>query len=78
MGPSFENFRDIVAKMQEADVIRIVRDKDDLEASFMELLTNRGAAKSMGERGREVFERQQGATARTVKEIVRMMEGAKR
>ena len=78
MGPWFENFRDIVAKMQEAGGIRIVRDKDDLEASFMELLMNPGAAKSMGERGREVFERQQGATARTVKEIVRMMEGAKR
>ena len=32
MGPSFENFRDIVAKMQAADAIRIVQDGDELEA----------------------------------------------
>jgi 3-deoxy-D-manno-octulosonic-acid transferase len=78
MGPSFENFRDIVAKMQEVDGIRIVQDKDELEIALVELLTDREQAKAMGERGRRVFEQQQGATARTVEAIVTMIEGAKR
>ncbi len=78
MGPSFENFRDVVAKMQEAEGIRIVRDKDDLGAALVELLNHRDQAKMMGERGRHVFEQQQGATAHTVKAVVQMIVGAKR
>jgi len=70
MGPSFENFRDIVTKMQAADGIRIVRDKVGLEAALIELLTDREAARAMGERGRAVFESQQGATARAVEALV--------
>jgi 3-deoxy-D-manno-octulosonic-acid transferase len=70
MGPSYENFRDVVSKMQAADGIRIVQDKDELEAVLVELLTDREAAKAMGERGRRVFEEQQGATARTVEALL--------
>jgi 3-deoxy-D-manno-octulosonic-acid transferase len=70
MGPSFENFRDVVGKMQAADAIRIVQDKGELEAALVELLTDREAARAMGERGRRVFEEQQGATARTVEALV--------
>jgi 3-deoxy-D-manno-octulosonic-acid transferase len=77
MGTSFENFRDIVAKMQEVDGIRIVQDKSGLGTALVELLANREQAKAMGERGRNVFEQQQGATARTVKAIVAVIEGAK-
>lgn len=73
MGPSFENFRDIVAKMREADAIRIVQDKDGLGTTLTELLTDREAARAMGERGRRVFEQQQGATARAVEAIVAMV-----
>ena len=32
MGPSYENFRDIVAEMQAADAIRIVKDGEELLA----------------------------------------------
>ena len=78
MGPSFENFRDIVAKMQEADRIRIVKDKDELEIVLVELLTNRAEAKAMGELGRHVFEEQQGATGRVVAALVGMIEEVKR
>jgi 3-deoxy-D-manno-octulosonic-acid transferase len=66
MGPSYENFRDIVAKMQAADGIRIVRDKVGLEAALVDLLNDRETAKAMGEHGRKVFEAQSGATARAV------------
>lgn len=77
IGPSVENFRDIVAKMQEASGIRIVKDKHELEIALIELLTNREQAKAMGERGRRVFEEQQGATQRAVTALVTMIQGAK-
>ena len=74
MGPSFENFRDIVGKMQAADGIQIVRDKDELGAMLMELLTDREAARAMGARGRRVFEEEQGATARAVEALVGLVQ----
>jgi 3-deoxy-D-manno-octulosonic-acid transferase len=77
MGPSFENFRDVVAKMQDASAIRIVKNKDELEKVFIELLTHPEDAKALGERGRQVFEEQQGATARTVEALIEMIQGAK-
>jgi 3-deoxy-D-manno-octulosonic-acid transferase len=70
MGPSFENFRDVVGKMQAADGIRIVNDGDELEMALVELLTDREKARAMGERGRRVFEEQQGATGRAVEALV--------
>jgi len=77
MGSSFENFRDVVAKMQEAGGIRIVQDQKELGAAIAELLTHRDKAKVMGERGRRVFEQQQGATARSVEAIVAVIREAK-
>jgi 3-deoxy-D-manno-octulosonic-acid transferase len=74
MGPSFENFRDIVGKMQAADGIRIVLDKVGLEAALVDLLNDRPAARAMGERGRRVFEQQQGATERAVAALVGMVQ----
>jgi 3-deoxy-D-manno-octulosonic-acid transferase len=74
MGPSFENFRDIVAKLQAANGIRIVRDVDELEAALVDLLTNSDAAKAMGDRGRRVFEEQQGATNRTVEALIVLIQ----
>ena len=73
MGRSWENFRDIVGKMQEEYALRGVRDKDDLERVLVELLTDREAAKAMGERGRRVFEAQSGATGRAVEALVAMV-----
>jgi 3-deoxy-D-manno-octulosonic-acid transferase len=73
MGPSFENFRDVVGKMIAEDGIRIVQDKDELESALVELLTDREKAKEMGERGRRVFKEQQGATGRAVAVLVGMV-----
>jgi 3-deoxy-D-manno-octulosonic-acid transferase len=93
MGPSYENFRDVVGKMQAADGIAILgqntgvsplrppasgRDDRDLleelEGTLVRLLTDREAARAMGERGRRVFEEQQGATARAVAAIVGLVK----
>jgi 3-deoxy-D-manno-octulosonic-acid transferase len=73
MGPSYENFRDVVGKMIAEDGIRIVQDKEELEPALVELLTDREAARAMGERGRQVFEEQQGATGRAVAALVGMV-----
>jgi 3-deoxy-D-manno-octulosonic-acid transferase len=78
IGPSFQNFRDIVAKMRETGGILIVQNTDELETALFDLLTNREYAKAIGEHGRQVFEQQQGATARTVEALVGMICGAKR
>ncbi len=77
IGPSFENFRDIVVTMQEAGGIRMVKDEMALEIALEDLIRNKERAKAMGERGRQVFEQQQGATARTVKALVVVLQGEK-
>jgi 3-deoxy-D-manno-octulosonic-acid transferase len=74
MGPSFENFREIVHAMQANDGIRIVEDRDELSKTLVELLTNREAARAMGERGRQVFESQSGATARTAEALLKLLQ----
>ena len=76
MGASFENFRDIVAKLQSADGIRIVSNEDELAATLHALLQATEDAHSMGERGREVFEREGGATARTVAALLPLVRHA--
>jgi 3-deoxy-D-manno-octulosonic-acid transferase len=49
---------------------------DGLEKELVRLLVDRAAAKAMGERGRRVFEGQQGATKRAVEAIVAMVRAA--
>jgi 3-deoxy-D-manno-octulosonic-acid transferase len=75
MGPSYENFRDVVTKLKEIGGIRIVHDEVELGNLVADLLANREEAKSVGEAGRRVFEEQQGATARSVKAIVSLILG---
>ena len=78
MGPSYENFRDIVSSMQKANAIRIVQNPDELHAVLVEMLANPKAARALGERGRSVFERQQGATRRAVEAIVGVLRAGAR
>jgi 3-deoxy-D-manno-octulosonic-acid transferase len=77
MGSSFENFRDIVEAMKQQRAIRIIRDEIELDHAFEELLTNTDDARALGQRGRAIFESQQGATARTVAAILSMMQEAR-
>ena len=46
----------------------------ELEAELVRLLTDREAARAMGERGRRVFEEQQGATGRVVAAVVELVQ----
>jgi 3-deoxy-D-manno-octulosonic-acid transferase len=74
MGPSFENFRDVVGKMRASDGICIVQNAEELELVLVGMLKDREAAQAVGQRGRQVFEEQQGATARSVEAIVAMVK----
>ena len=66
MGPSFENFRDVVAKMQAAGGISLSKDADELGATLRHLLDDPEAASRIGAAGKRVFESEQGATSRSV------------
>jgi 3-deoxy-D-manno-octulosonic-acid transferase len=72
MGPSYENFKEIVGAMKDADAIRIVG-REELTAALVELMTDRGRAETMGARGRAVFEAQSGATGRTVTALMELV-----
>ncbi len=69
MGPSYENFREIVEGMRASKAIRIV-DSDGLEAALVQLLKDDGG---MGERGRRFYEGQAGATGRTVAALMELI-----
>jgi 3-deoxy-D-manno-octulosonic-acid transferase len=73
IGPSFENFREIVETMQAADSIRIIS-KDSVAQTLIGILQDKPGAQALGDRGRSVFEAQSGATARTAKALVALLE----
>jgi 3-deoxy-D-manno-octulosonic-acid transferase len=66
MGPSYENFRDMVDRMKAADSIRIVQ-QEELATVLIQLLRDDGG---LGARGREFFETQSGAVGKTVAALV--------
>ncbi len=72
MGRSYENFKEIVGAMLDADAIRMV-ERESLATSLVELMTDPAGAKAMGERGRAVFEAQAGATERTMAALLTLM-----
>jgi 3-deoxy-D-manno-octulosonic-acid transferase len=73
VGPSYQNFRDIVARLQEQHGITVVRNGDELAATFSALLSSRAEAAELGRRAQDVFEQQQGATARTVEALTALL-----
>jgi 3-deoxy-D-manno-octulosonic-acid transferase len=68
MGPHYANFVAITESLLSHDALRIAA-KDDLASVLIELLSDRATAAGMGKRAREVFDRQAGATDRSVKAI---------
>jgi 3-deoxy-D-manno-octulosonic-acid transferase len=63
MGPHYANFRAITESLLAHDALRIAA-KEDLSSTLIELLRDSAAAKEMGQRGRQVFNQQAGATNR--------------
>jgi 3-deoxy-D-manno-octulosonic-acid transferase len=73
VGPSFENFREIVDAMRANDAICIVEPRG-LTGALCEMLERRTESRAMGERGRRVFEAQAGATTRTADALVELLK----
>jgi 3-deoxy-D-manno-octulosonic-acid transferase len=74
MGQSFENFHGVVKDLTRTNAIQIVRSQNELASNFVGMLTNRETSHAMGERARQVFEGQRGATKNTVDVILRLMK----
>ncbi len=65
MGPHYANFRAITEDLLAPDAIRITT-PGQLASTLVDLLGNPTAARALGQRARQIFEQQAGATARCV------------
>jgi 3-deoxy-D-manno-octulosonic-acid transferase len=74
MGPSYENFREVVEVMRRADAIRIVEPQVFADV-LITMLRDTEEARTLGERGLAVFGAQAGATARTVQALIDLLKG---
>ena len=68
MGPNYANFRAIADDLRAHDALQIAT-REELAGVLAELLNNPDKAEAMGQRAREVFERQAGATARSTEAL---------
>lgn len=78
MGPHFANFRAITEDLLAHQALRIST-TEALAATLIDLLQDSQTATAMGERARQVFEQQAGATGRCVeaiKELLSAKEGS--
>ena len=65
MGSNYANFRTIVEDLLAHQALRITT-KEDFAPTMIALLQNPAEARAMGERARQVFEKQAGATDRCI------------
>jgi 3-deoxy-D-manno-octulosonic-acid transferase len=72
MGPSVENFREIVEAMRAGDAVRMVT-PETLAEGLIELLKDSVQARAMGARGRAVAATQTGAAARTATVLLKLL-----
>jgi 3-deoxy-D-manno-octulosonic-acid transferase len=77
MGEHYANFRAIVDQMLSHDAL-IVCKPSDLYAALHQLLNDQAYAHAVGSRGRQVFEAQAGATARTTAALLRLLQSTTR
>jgi 3-deoxy-D-manno-octulosonic-acid transferase len=73
IGPSRYNFQAVTDELLAATALRIVRNPIELSATITELLAKPEERKAMGERGRNVVARNQGATARLCRMLVELL-----
>jgi 3-deoxy-D-manno-octulosonic-acid transferase len=72
MGPHYENFRDAVELLRAAYALRFV-ERGGVGNDIAMLLADAQAAAAMGTRGKEVFEKQAGATGRAADAVLRLL-----
>ena len=72
MGPHYANFRAIMDDLLGHNALRIAA-REELAAALVDLLGDRPAAEAMGQRAKEVFDRQAGATDRCVAALCELL-----
>jgi 3-deoxy-D-manno-octulosonic-acid transferase len=72
VGPSTENFRDIVETFKRADALRVVT-AQSFAPTVLQLLQDDDERAALGQRALEVLRSQQGATGKTVNELLRLL-----
>ncbi|MGD0801501.1 MAG: 3-deoxy-D-manno-octulosonic acid transferase [Terracidiphilus sp.] len=72
VGPHYANFRAITEDLLAHQALRIAS-KEELAPALIELLKDSADARAMGERAREVFASQAGATGRCVEAIKKLL-----
>ncbi len=72
MGPHYENFRDAVELLRAAAALRLV-ERESVGNEIATLLADAPAAAAMGTRGKEVLEKQAGATGRAADAVLRLL-----
>ncbi len=77
-GPNTGNFRDVVEILLAADAARVVNNESELAKAIADCLNDRNTAREQGRRARDVVLSQQGAVAKTVATISRILPDAGR
>jgi 3-deoxy-D-manno-octulosonic-acid transferase len=72
-GPHMENFQDIARLFLDANACVQVQDAAGLAESVLKLFGDRDFGRRLGERGKQVLEKQTGATARVLEQIQRLL-----
>jgi 3-deoxy-D-manno-octulosonic-acid transferase len=75
IGPHYANFRDLTEDLLAHEALRIAA-KEDLSTTLIALLRDPAAAAEMGERARQVFASQAGATGRCVEALRVLLSSA--
>ena len=73
VGPSTENFRDIIEVFRRADALRVVT-PPSLTPTVLQLLENDAERESLGRRAADVLHSQQGATQKTVDALLGLLQ----
>ena len=73
MGPHYANFRAITEHLMDQQAIRIAA-REELAQVLIDLLSSPAEAKAVGDRARQVFEQQAGATTRSVEAIQQILD----
>ncbi|MDR3737754.1 MAG: 3-deoxy-D-manno-octulosonic acid transferase [Terracidiphilus sp.] len=73
MGPHYVNFRAITEDLLAHGALRIAP-REGLASALIDLLQNSAAAEAMGERARQVFDQQAGATSRCVEALRELLQ----
>lgn len=66
VGPHTENFRDIMELFARAAALTVVREEHELQAAFLDLLSDGPRRRNLGQRAFDLLQQQSGATARTL------------